>query len=234
MDDVVFALAVYNNALFALGSFSEAGGVPANRIATWSSACPAGYTGAQCETDIDECASAPCENEATCIDEVNGHNCSGGAGFTGVHCETDIDECASAPCENGATCIGGPTGYVCVCQLGFTGMNCETELGECASAPCLNGGHAWTASIGTNARARRASRECTARRRSAGWRSGRRMNGDVDTLAVYDGTLYAGGFFTAAGGGSANRIARWDGTSWSALRTGMNSGVGALAVDDGA
>ncbi len=46
--------------------------------------------------------------------------------------------------------------------------------------------------------------------------------------------LYAGGEFTAAGGVSANRIAKWDGESWSALGTGMNWFVRTLTVfDDG-
>lgn len=46
-----------------------------------------------------------------------------------------------------------------------------------------------------------------------------------------DGTLYAGGNFTSAGGVSANRIAKWDGTTWRALGAGMNlSNVEALAV----
>ena len=46
---------------------------------------------------------------------------------------------------------------------------------------------------------------------------------------------YAGGDFTTAGGVTANRIAKWDGTtsSWSALGSGMNSTVRALAVDGG-
>jgi hypothetical protein len=58
-----------------------------------------------------------------------------------------------------------------------------------------------------------------------------------------DGTgaaLYVGGYFTLAGGLSANHIAKWDGSSWSALSTGVSapnnstSGVSALAVfDDG-
>jgi hypothetical protein len=44
-----------------------------------------------------------------------------------------------------------------------------------------------------------------------------------------DGTLYAGGEFTTAGGGGANRIAKWDGSSWSALGSGLNGIVHALA-----
>jgi hypothetical protein len=59
------------------------------------------------------------------------------------------------------------------------------------------------------------------------------MNSYVYALA-WDGTnLYAGGNFTTAGGGSANRIAKWNGSAWSALGTGMesNTTVNALAWD---
>jgi len=42
--------------------------------------------------------------------------------------------------------------------------------------------------------------------------------------------LYAGGYFTTAGGSAANYIAKWDGRSWSALGSGMNGQVSALAV----
>ena len=40
------------------------------------------------------------------------------------------------------------------------------------------------------------------------------------TLAVSEDTLYAGGQFTTAGGVSANYIAQWNGSSWSALGSG--------------
>jgi hypothetical protein len=49
-------------------------------------------------------------------------------------------------------------------------------------------------------------------------------------LAVSGGALYAGGNFTSAGGIAANRIAEWDGSSWSALGSGVNGTVRALAV----
>jgi hypothetical protein len=52
----------------------------------------------------------------------------------------------------------------------------------------------------------------------------------VYALAVSGGTLYAGGNFTTAGGVAANSIAQWNGTSWSALSSGMNGDVDALAV----
>jgi hypothetical protein len=52
----------------------------------------------------------------------------------------------------------------------------------------------------------------------------------VRSLAVSGDYLYAGGDFTRAGGIAANRIARWDGNSWSALGSGMNTNVLALAI----
>jgi trimeric autotransporter adhesin len=63
----------------------------------------------------------------------------------------------------------------------------------------------------------------------------------VLALTVFDDgsgggpALYAGGSFTTAGGVTVNRIAKWDGTAWSPLGSGMNSGsVWALTVfDDG-
>jgi len=49
-------------------------------------------------------------------------------------------------------------------------------------------------------------------------------------LAVSGGDVYVGGYFAAAGGIAANNIGRWDGSSWSALGSGMNGDVKALAV----
>jgi len=86
----------------------------------------------------------------------------------------------------------------------------------------------------------------TARWEGSGWAFP--MQGVSDTvyaLAVYDDglgggpALYAGGQFDAAGGQPAAGIAKWDGTAWSALGSGVGvtSGVAsvhALAVfDDG-
>src|SRR5205814_6630595 len=63
------------------------------------------------------------------------------------------------------------------------------------------------------------------------------MNGLVSALAVSGGVLYAGGMFATAGGIEANCIARWNGSSWTALGSGMETGtfagypsVSALAV----
>jgi len=51
----------------------------------------------------------------------------------------------------------------------------------------------------------------------------------VSDLAVSGTTLYVSGNFTKVGGVSANGIAKWDGTKWSALGSGID-GISVLAV----
>ncbi len=55
----------------------------------------------------------------------------------------------------------------------------------------------------------------------------------VYSLAVMGDKLFAGGNFLSSGGKEVNRIAKWDGESWSPLGEGMNGGVIALAVMEG-
>jgi hypothetical protein len=51
-------------------------------------------------------------------------------------------------------------------------------------------------------------------------------NGDVRAvLALANGDVVTGGFFTTAGGVAANFVARWSGSAWSALGTGFDGGV---------
>ena len=57
------------------------------------------------------------------------------------------------------------------------------------------------------------------------------MNSYVGVLVVAgNGDVYAGGLFTQAGGVAANGVAKWNGTTWSPLGTGVGGGVYALAV----
>ena len=65
------------------------------------------------------------------------------------------------------------------------------------------------------------------------------MNGSVWALTVFDDgggeALFVGGTYTTAGGGAAKNIAKWDGSSWGALGSGVGDPlVFALTVfDDG-
>jgi hypothetical protein len=53
---------------------------------------------------------------------------------------------------------------------------------------------------------------------------------EVKTLAVSGSNVFAGGNFTTAGGFGVHNIAQWNGSSWSAMGTGMNATVYAWAV----
>lgn len=60
---------------------------------------------------------------------------------------------------------------------------------------------------------------------------GSSLNNSVFALAEYNGELYAGGFFQMiwATSAPASRIAKWDGNAWSAIGDGLNDGVFALS-----
>ncbi|KAJ8873823.1 hypothetical protein PR048_024659 [Dryococelus australis] len=111
-------------------------------------------------SDVDECASAPCQNGGTCIDLVDDadecqgspcinayscqnlvgdYRCKCQQGWAGKNCDHNINDCVGQ-CQHGATCIDLVNDYHCACQPGYTGRDCHTDIDDCESNPCKNGG----------------------------------------------------------------------------------------------
>ena len=44
------------------------------------------------------CVLCVLQNQASCVDGVNGYACTCVAGFTGTHCQTNINDCAADSC----------------------------------------------------------------------------------------------------------------------------------------
>ena len=113
-----------------------------------TTSCAAGYSGFNCDGNVNECSSSPCQHGGQCNDGVNGYSCEcDGTGYDGNNCADDVDECASTPCDHGSVCLESTTDasiavgvYSCTCVAGYSGVNCDENINECLSSPCLNGG----------------------------------------------------------------------------------------------
>uniref|UniRef100_A0A3Q1IYA9 Uncharacterized protein n=1 Tax=Anabas testudineus TaxID=64144 RepID=A0A3Q1IYA9_ANATE len=55
--------------------------------------CSPGWQGVNCDQNINECASNPCQNGGTCHDAINGFTCTCTAQWTGPICQTAQQEC---------------------------------------------------------------------------------------------------------------------------------------------
>ncbi|XP_053373915.1 fibropellin-1-like [Mercenaria mercenaria] len=80
-------------------------------------------------SDIDECASNPCYNGATCNNLLDQYTCDCTGGWQGYDCDVDIDECLSSPCING-TCTNLQNAYMCTCFPKYTARNCDYLIGS--------------------------------------------------------------------------------------------------------
>ena len=212
----VLALAVYDDgggpALYAAGGFSSAGGVPASRVARWDGSSWAALGNGVNSNFVFALA---------VYDDGGGPALYAGGGFSGAG-----GVAASRVAKwNGSSWS----------SLG-SGVNDDVwalAAYDAGGGAELYAGGVFAVQTGGNG---------IAKWDGASWSelgSGSGLNRPVRALAVYDDgggrALYAGGDFWITDGVAASRIAKWDGTSWSALGSGVGgSSVLALAgYDDG-
>ncbi len=211
-------------ALYAGGSFYTAGGTTVNRIAKWD-----GMTWSPLDGGVSGMFPG-FVNAMTVFDDGSGGGpalYAGGsfdmAGGVAVNKIAKWDGTTWSP-------LGGGMGSGCCASVGALAVFDDGS----ASGPALYAGGRFNSAGGVPV-------NNIARWDGTNWTAlgGGVEGGGVGSLTVFDDgggpALYAGGNFTTAGGVTANRIAKWNGTSWSALDGGMISGsVGDLTVfDDG-
>ncbi|XP_017164565.1 protein eyes shut homolog isoform X2 [Poecilia reticulata] len=94
--------------------------------------CPPAFTGAACETEINECDSNPCQHNGNCSDLLGDYICQCPTGFQGKNCEIDIDACSlpDTVCHSRTQCLDLPYGLEYTCRI-----PCPTNL-----QPCAHGG----------------------------------------------------------------------------------------------
>ncbi|CAF3912434.1 unnamed protein product [Adineta steineri] len=113
--------------------------------------CREGYTGAYCESNINECASNPCMGGGTCYDLVNAYACFCPDRIFRPQCNTSSSLSSSNEClcRNGGKCYTNSVGsQLCQCVNGFTGPLCEISItarpksgqSSCSQLSCQNGG----------------------------------------------------------------------------------------------
>ncbi|MBU4224407.1 MAG: hypothetical protein KKC71_01120 [Chloroflexi bacterium] len=206
MNNIVYALAFDSSGnLYAGGSFTSAGGTPANHIAKWNgeSWSPLG-SGVNGEDVV---------VYALAIDSSRnlyaGGSFASAGGVDGTSHIAKWDGTAWSALGSGMN--GGDVYALAVDDSGnlYAGGSFNSAGGVTAKHVAKWDGTSWSAlDSGVS-------------------------GGDVYALAVDDsGNLYVGGSFTSAGGDSVNHnIAKWDGMSWSALGDETRGRVNALKFD---
>lgn len=210
---VVYALSVLDGALLAGGGFTVAGTTPVHNIARWNGSAWSALTGSA-EPLVDGV-----DNQVRALTVLDGRLMVGGQ-FTRAEGGTAVNRIARWD-GNAWSALGSPGAGLNGDVFALTVYNGALIVGgrfTQAGATITNNiaswdGHDWKPVDGPS--------------RTGG------VNDIVTALTVYNGQLIAGGFFTEAGGVSANRIALWNGSAWWPLGTGTNSIVRALTVSGG-
>jgi hypothetical protein len=199
----VLSMTASGGELYVGGAFTLAGGVPMNRVAKWTGAgwLPLG--------------NGMNSNVSAMVTAANGDVYAGGL-FTmaGVVAANKV-----AKWNNGAgwTPLGNGINFGSVLSMAISGSNLY-----------VGGTFPFADSISVNHVARWNGNTWSAL--GSGIDSGSSSTIQVSALAVHGSDLYAAGNITSAGGVLVTAIARWNGTNWSSVGSGLSTTPGSPSV----
>jgi trimeric autotransporter adhesin len=242
VNGAVHALTISGNVLYAGGGFTQAGGNAASSVAqwnigtnTWSALSTGPYTGttyALAMHGAELIAGGSYANgDGTSVYRWDG---SWHAMGTGTYSTVDALNVNSHGIYAGATSYAilrwDGSSWV---QVGadLTGSQYPKVFALAYANDHLYAGGAFTAAGSTTAM-RAADLNLADDSWSAlfGGSGGNGLDGAVNTIVISGTDMYVGGEFTRAGPTAANYIAKWNGSSWSALGVGVDFHVLALAL----
>lgn len=102
-----FSLIIFINDIFVISCFSP------------------GFSGKQCETNLNFCTSEPCLNGGECADSKYGFICKCSAPYYGLRCEKKTNMCLHTICQHSVSCTDLGTDVKCSCLPGYGGKYCD-------------------------------------------------------------------------------------------------------------
>ena len=99
-----------------------------------------------CDMDVNECISNPCQNGAVCTHSAHGlghhaYSCACAPGFANGACDYGYIGEYTRLCTiaESSSFTGGPPAPLDPDMVGYYAGNCDVDVDECASSPCQNG-----------------------------------------------------------------------------------------------
>jgi hypothetical protein len=208
INNVCWALAVSGTNLYAGGSFGSAGGSHANRVAEWN-----GSTWSSLGSGL--------SSEVSALAVSGSDLYVGGSGYWAGDNKVEM-----VSKWNGSAWSA----------LGVGEWSGDPDWLPEIYAMAVSGSNLYVGGLFTTADGSDAT--LVAKWNGSTWSAlGEGVQGDsyndgsyVSALAVSGSDLYVGGAFTTAGTNRAMNVAKWDGSAWSALGSGVGGTVRALAV----
>ncbi|XP_046354296.2 uncharacterized protein LOC124133799 [Haliotis rufescens] len=99
--------------------------------------CSPGWSGRNCNEDVNECDLGVCRHSAGCNNLLGTFTCHCLRGSSGRFCENREASCSSQPCLNGGTCFEdlASVGFLCECAPSWSGAQCATLVPRTTLGP---------------------------------------------------------------------------------------------------